>query len=125
MVAARKRGGYRMTLLRVLIADDEPDARAKIRRLLDDIPDTTVVAEAKSGTEAVRAITAMRPDVAFLDIRMPELDGFEVLDSLGDIAAGPKIVFVTAYDEYAVRAFEVRALDYVLKPFDAELMNET
>ena len=110
--------------LRVVIADDEPDARAKLRRLLDATSVSEIVAEAANGVEAIRAIHALRPDVVFLDIRMPEMDGLEVVEALTDTTLPCKIVFVTAYDEYAVRAFEVRALDYILKPFDADRMAE-
>ncbi|HJW95449.1 MAG TPA: LytTR family DNA-binding domain-containing protein [Thermoanaerobaculia bacterium] len=101
--------------LRVIIADDEPLARARIRRLLGDIPDVEIVAECVDGFDAAEAIRAKRPDIAFLDIEMPELDGFEVLAELGD-AAPPAVIFVTAYDQHAIRAFEAAALDYVLKP---------
>jgi two-component system LytT family response regulator len=111
-------------LLRVLIADDEPDAREKLHRLLRDAHDVRVIGEAANGLEVVAAIESLRPDVVFLDIRMPELDGFEVIESLTESSAGPKIVFVSAYDEYAVRAFDVRALDYMLKPFDDERVEE-
>lgn len=110
--------------LRVVVADDEPDARAKLRRILDETGDATVVGEAGTGIQAADAIGALRPDVAFLDIRMPDLDGFGVVEALSNTSPAPKIVFVTAYDEYAVHAFDVRALDYVLKPYDAERMSE-
>jgi two-component system LytT family response regulator len=105
--------------VRVLIADDEPPARAKLRRLLDADPEAAVVGEAASGTEAVEMIERLRPDLVFLDIQMPGADGFGVLQAI-DPAVMPHVVFVTAYDEYALRAFEVHAVDYLLKPFDAD-----
>jgi two-component system, LytTR family, response regulator len=102
--------------LRALIVDDEAVARRRIRRLLQREPDVTVVAEAADGRTAVQVIREQSPDVVFLDVQMPELDGFGVVAELGHHP--PTIVFVTAYDEYALRAFEVHALDYLLKPFD-------
>ena len=104
--------------IRCVIADDEPPARRLLRRFLDERGDVVVAAEAGSGREAVDAIRLSSPDVVFLDVSMPELNGFEVLASLPADEA-PLVVFVTAYDEYAVRAFEVNAVDYLLKPFDA------
>jgi two-component system, LytTR family, response regulator len=107
------------TVLRVLITDDEEDARDKLRRLLSRHVDVTVVGEATNGREAIEKIRSLAPDVVFLDSRMPELDGLEVMNALGAAErVTPKVIFVTAYDEYAVRAFEVRAFDYLLKPFD-------
>jgi two-component system LytT family response regulator len=103
--------------IRCVIADDEPPARRLLRRFLDDRDDIVVAAEAGSGREAVDAIRLSSPDVVFLDVSMPELNGFEVLASLHEDEA-PLVVFVTAYDEFAVRAFEVNAVDYLLKPFD-------
>jgi two-component system LytT family response regulator len=112
--------------LRVLVADDEPAARDKLVRLLGAHDDVTVAGTASNGMEAARSIRELKPDVVLLDIRMPELDGLEVVDAIsrGD-AVGTHVVFVTAYDEYAIRAFEVRALDYILKPFDAARLSET
>lgn len=104
-------------VIRCVIADDEPPARRLLRRFLDDRDDIVVAAEAGSGREAVDAIRLASPDVVFLDVSMPELNGFEVLASLPADEA-PLVVFVTAYDEYAVRAFEVNAVDYLLKPFE-------
>ncbi|MFW6078594.1 MAG: LytR/AlgR family response regulator transcription factor [Gemmatimonadota bacterium] len=105
--------------IRVVLVDDEPPARAKLRRFLAADPRVVVAGEAGGGVEAVGEIERVEPDVVFLDIRMPELDGFGVLDAL-ELDPLPHIVFVTAFDEYAVRAFEVRALDYLLKPADRE-----
>jgi len=105
--------------MRVLVADDEPLARRRVLRLLREHDDEVdVVAVCESGTQAVEAIRETRPDLVFLDVQMPEMDGFEVLESLGGEL--PAVIFVTAHDRYAVRAFEVHALDYLLKPFDAE-----
>ena len=108
-----------MEPVRVLIADDEPPARAKVRRFLADDAEVEVVGEARSGPEAVDAIQRLRPDLVFLDIQMPGADGFDVLQAI-DPAAMPHVVFVTAYDEFALRAFEVHAVDYLLKPFDTD-----
>jgi two-component system LytT family response regulator len=105
--------------VRVLIADDEPPARARLRRLLDADPEISVAGEAASGTEATEMIERLRPDLVFLDIQMPGADGFGVLQAI-DPAALPHVVFVTAFDEYALRAFEVHAVDYLLKPYDAD-----
>ena len=105
--------------IRVLVVDDEPLAREMIREMLGDDSDVEVVAECANGREAVEAIKSLKPDLVFLDIQMPELGGFEVLDSF-DAQSTPYIIFVTAYDQYAVRAFEVHAFDYLLKPFDRE-----
>lgn len=102
--------------LRVLLVDDEPLARDAIRALLDRDPEVRVVGEG-SGPEGAALIARTRPDLMFLDIQMPEVDGFALLDQVGPDAV-PAVVFVTAYDRYALRAFEAHALDYVLKPFD-------
>ena len=108
--------------IRTLIVDDEPLARERIRMLLEDQSDLEIVTESANGTEALRDIQRVAPDLVFLDIQMPELTGFEVLDRL-DPARIPIIIFVTAYDQYALQAFEVCALDYLLKPFDRERFN--
>ena len=105
--------------IRVVIADDEEAGRARIRRLLRDCPDAEVVAECANGRLTIEAINRLRPDVAFLDVQMPEGDGFQVAAALSD-EVQPVLVFVTAYDQYAVRAFDIHAVDYLLKPFDAE-----
>lgn len=106
-------------MIRVIVVDDEPIARAGVLRLLRDDAEFDVVGEAASGSEALRIIEDENPDLVLLDVQIPELDGFEVLAHLeGDRL--PLVVFVTAYDEYALRAFEVSAVDYLLKPFDRE-----
>ena len=99
--------------------DDEPLAREMLREMLDGDPDVQIVGESCNGREALEAIRAEAPDLIFLDVQMPEVGGFEVLASLGK-GKIPYVIFVTAYDQYAVRAFEVQALDYLLKPFDQE-----
>jgi two-component system LytT family response regulator len=104
--------------LRVVIVDDEPLARKTIRLLAKGDRDLSIVAECRHGAEALDAIREHKPDLVFLDIQMPDLDGFDVLELLGDDM--PAIVFVTAYDQYAIRAFEVHAIDYLLKPFTDE-----
>jgi two-component system LytT family response regulator len=105
--------------IRALIADDEPLARERVRSLLGAESDVEIVGEAKDGLETVDSILAMSPDLVFLDVQMPKLDGFEVIDTIG-AERMPPVVFVTAYDQHALRAFEVQALDYLLKPFDQE-----
>jgi two-component system LytT family response regulator len=109
--------------LRVVIADDEPPARARLRRLLADHADIQIVAECGDGASAVQAIEAAGPDLVLLDIQMPELDGFEVLQAL-DVPHLPAIIFVSAFDQYALRAFQVHALDYVLKPVEPDRLQE-
>ena len=106
-----------MAAIRALIVDDEPLALSNLRVLLRRDPDIELVGECGSGAEAVAAIRAHRPALVFLDVQMPEVDGFDVLELLGPDAP-PAIVFVTAFDHYALRAFDAGALDYLLKPFD-------
>ena len=108
-----------MKPLRILIVDDERICRAGITRLLATDREVEIIGECGSGKEAVAAIRAGQPDLVFLDVQMPELDGFGVLQSLAP-AEMPRIIFVTAYDQYAIRAFEVSAIDYLLKPFSDE-----
>ena len=103
--------------IRTLIVDDEQMARASIRVLLGSDPEIELVGECASGVDAVTAIAARSPDLVFLDVQMPRMNGFEVLEAIGD-ARRFVVVFVTAYDSYAIEAFDVQALDYVLKPFD-------
>jgi two-component system LytT family response regulator len=105
--------------MKVLIVDDEPLAREGMRLLLSDEPDVTLVDEARNGAEAVKLVRAKRPDLVLLDVQMPELDGFGVLRELGADAMPPAI-FVTAHDQYAIQAFEVNAIDYLLKPVTRE-----
>jgi two-component system, LytTR family, response regulator len=100
-----------------LIVDDEPLARKFIRRMLEKHPSVEIVAECGNGKEAVTSILEVKPRLVFLDVQMPEMDGFTTLETLG-AAALPLVVFVTAYEQYAIRAFEIYALDYLLKPFD-------
>jgi two-component system LytT family response regulator len=107
------------TPIRVLVVDDEPLARAKIRGMAAGDPEIRVVGECTNGAEAIEAIQTMRPDLILLDVQMPEVGGFAVLEALKDEGL-PPVIFITAYDHYAVRAFEVHALDYLLKPFDRE-----
>lgn len=103
--------------MRTLIVDDEPLAREALQGLLAELPGVDVVGTAANGLEAVQQIEALAPEAVFLDIEMPGLDGFEVL---GSVRSMPPFVFVTAYDEYAIRAFEANAVDYLLKPIDPE-----
>jgi two-component system LytT family response regulator len=105
--------------IRTLIVDDEPLARERMRSLLQKEPDVKIVAECRDGQEAVSAIRRESPDLVFLDVQIPEPDGFAVLEAVGAERA-PVVVFVTAYDQYALQAFEVHAVDYLLKPFDEE-----
>lgn len=107
--------------LRVLIVDDERPARTKVRRFVSADPDVGQIFEAPDGLRAVDVIRDESPDLVFLDVQMPGLDGFGVVEALAPDAL-PHIVFVTAFDDYAVRAFDVHAVDYVMKPFDAERM---
>jgi two-component system LytT family response regulator len=110
--------------IRALIVDDEPPARELIATLLRDEPEVEVVGQCANGRSAVAAIERLSPDLVFLDVRMPGLDGFGVLGELAP-EHWPMIVFVTAYDEHAVRAFEVHALDYLLKPFEYDRLRES
>ena len=107
--------------IKAVVVDDEALARGILREWLDGHPDIEIVAECGNGFEAVKAATELKPDLLMLDIQMPKLDGFDVLELVGgDIA----VIFITAYDSYAVRAFEVHAVDYLLKPFSAERLAE-
>jgi len=108
-----------MEKIRTIIVDDEKPARRRLRELLEKQPDIAIVAECSNGAEAVRQIRALRPDLLLLDVQMPGLDGFGVVDAIG-AAQMPATIFVTAYDQYALKAFEVSALDYLLKPFSDE-----
>lgn len=106
-----------MSELRVLLVDDEPLVRSGLRALLEQQRDVVIAAEARNGPEAVDSIRAHAPDVVFLDVQMPGMDGFAVLAEL-EADRRPLVVFVTAFDQYAIRAFDVHAVDYLLKPFD-------
>lgn len=105
--------------IRTLIVDDEPLARERVRTMVGQEADLEVIAEARDGAEAVDAILSREPDLVFLDVQMPKLDGFEVISSVGPERM-PPVVFTTAFDHHALRAFEVQAVDYLLKPFDHE-----
>ena len=108
-----------MKKLRTVIVDDEPLARERLASLLSAEQDIEVIAQCRDGEEAVTAIDQHSPDLVFLDVQMPGLNGFEVIDAVG-AEKMPLVIFVTAYDQHALRAFQVRALDYLLKPFDRE-----
>lgn len=108
-----------MADIRALIVDDEALARERVRTLLAASPGVSILGECTGGRDAVETILDQHPDLVFLDVQMPDLDGFQVLEAVGDDHL-PAIVFVTAYDEYALRAFEVHALDYLLKPIEPE-----
>lgn len=105
--------------IRALIVDDEPLARERLHELLDDTPSVTVVGDAEDGPEAVDAIREQAPDLVFLDVQMPGMSGIGVIEEIG-AEAMPTTVFVTAYDQYAIKAFDLAAVDYLLKPFDDE-----
>ena len=102
-----------------LLVDDEPLAREGLRMLLSQDPDVSAIHEAKDGAEAVAAILNTRPDLVFLDVQMPEMDGFSVVREVG-AERMPAVVFVTAHDQYAIQAFEINAIDYLLKPVTGE-----
>jgi two-component system LytT family response regulator len=106
-----------MDRIRAIIADDEPLARRGVRQLLGPHYDITVVAETRNGRETVRALRELKPELLFLDVQMPELDGFDVLREMG-AKHMPAVIFVTAFDEFAVRAFDANALDYLVKPLE-------
>lgn len=108
--------------IRTLIIDDEPLARERVKRFLREQPDIEIIGESGDGADAIKKIKAEKPDLVFLDIQMPEKTGFEVIRGLGNTSL-PTIVFVTAFDQYALQAFEVHALDYLLKPFNKERFN--
>jgi two-component system, LytTR family, response regulator len=110
--------------LRILVVDDESLARQRIRTLVSRRDDLSIVAECATGAEAVSAIREHGPDLVFLDVQMPVMDGFDVIAKIGaDVI--PPVIFITAFDEYAINAFEVGALDYLLKPVDEERFNQT
>jgi two-component system LytT family response regulator len=109
--------------MRVLIVDDETPARDKLRRMLSRVPGIEALAEASDGVDALARIADFRPDAIFLDIEMPELSGLELAASLPEPA--PLLVFVTAWDQYAIRAFDTDAIDYLLKPYDEPRLQRT
>lgn len=109
--------------IRALIVDDEPPARAVIRKMLADDAAVEVIGECSNGVEAIKFICKNSPDLLFLDIQMPEMDGFALLEAFDENKI-PAVIFVTAYDQYAVQAFEVSAVDYLLKPFDHERLEK-
>lgn len=111
------------TMIKTLIVDDEPLARERLRRLLEPEGDVEVAGTCADGVEAVKAIEAQAPDLVLLDIQMPEMDGFGVVETVGPDRMPPTL-FVTAYDRFAIRAFEAHALDYLLKPFDPDRFRE-
>lgn len=109
--------------IRVLIVDDEPLARERLRRLLASEPNCELVGECGDGASAIATIRATSPELVFLDVQMPECDGFEVLESLG-LDKLPAVIFVTAYDQFALKAFEVHAVDYLLKPINPDRLKQ-
>ena len=109
--------------IRALIVDDEPLARERVKRFLKDERDLELLGECGNGSDAIKAIREKKPDLVFLDIQMPEKNGFDVIKGL-DAKTLPNIVFITAYDQYALQAFEVHALDYLLKPFNRERFHQ-
>jgi two-component system, LytTR family, response regulator len=106
-----------MKHIRTIIADDEPVARARVARLLQQDPEIELVAECRNGSEAIEAVNKHKPDLMFLDVQMPQVNGFEVVQQLGKERM-PFVVFVTAHDQYALKAFDVNAVDFLLKPYD-------
>lgn len=112
-----------MRVIRTVIVDDEPLAREGVRMMLEEDSEISIIAECGSGREALAAISEKEPDLIFLDVQMPEMSGIEVLEAVGAEHA-PQVIFVTAYDKYALQAFEAHALDYLLKPFTIKRFNE-
>lgn len=111
------------TTIDAILVDDEEHARQSLRKMLEPYPRINIVAECENGLSAINKVNELQPHLLFLDIHMPKLDGFDVLELLGDDA--PLVVFVTAYDEYAIRAFDNNALDYLLKPLDPKRLQKT
>lgn len=111
-------------MMKVLIADDEAPARARLRRLLEEIPDCEVVAEAENGRDALRACQEHAPAIVLLDIRMPDMDGIEAARHITELDDGPAVVFTTAYDHYAIDAFDAHAVGYLLKPVRRERLEK-
>jgi two-component system, LytTR family, response regulator len=111
--------------IRSLIVDDEAPARSRLRQLLGEEPDFEVVGECATGRQAIESTREIKPDLVFLDIQMPRLSGLDVCEAINSSTPIPLIIFVTAYDEYALKAFELHAIDYLLKPFDQERFQKT
>ncbi len=112
-----------MKKIRTLVVDDEPLARERLTGLLFNEPDIDIVGQCRDGEEAVTSIVDLSPDLVFLDVQMPQMGGFDVIEAVGNERM-PLVIFVTAYDQHALKAFQVRALDYILKPFDRERFSE-
>ena len=110
--------------IRALIVDDEPHARFRVKHLLKVHPEILIESECRNGAEAVKAIKESLPDLVFLDIQMPDFNGFQVLEKTQSVSKKPDVIFITAYDEYALKAFEKHAMDYLLKPLDEDRFNE-
>ena len=112
-------------MIHAVVADDELLARQKLRQLLRDVPEVDVIGESATAAETIELVRMAQPDVLFLDIRMPGMDGFDVIGALASepTVAMPRVIFTTAYDSYALRAFEIHAADYLLKPFTLERLN--
>src|SRR5882724_10394960 len=113
-----------MSKLRLLVVDDEPLIRKGLRNALSNFPDIEVVGECGSGEEAIQAIATQRPDLVLLDVQMPDCSGLDVVQEVGPKHM-PPVIFITAYDDYAVNAFELNAVDYVLKPFEEARLRES
>ena len=111
--------------MKAIIVDDERLARKELRNLLSEFPEIEIIDEASNASEALKKIAEQQPDVVFMDIHMPDTNGIDALKQLKELNEIPKVVFVTAYDEHAIEAFRLNALDYLLKPVDPERLNET
>lgn len=112
------------TKIRVLIVDDEPLGRKMLRSMLAPFDEVKIIGECENGSEAVEAIKSQTPDLVFLDVKMPDVDGFSVIENIEE-EKKPAVIFVTAYDKYAIRAFEINALDYLLKPYDRKRFEQS
>src|SRR5881227_1810975 len=112
-----------MKKMRTLVVDDEPLARERLTGLLYNEPDIEIVGQCRDGEEAITSIMDLSPDLVFLDVQMPQMNGFDVIEAVGNERM-PLVIFVTAYDQHAIKAFQVRALDYLLKPFDRDRFSD-